>query len=112
MGQEREGGKYFMDDNPENKSKFYYYDPQRIEKQNLPVFKTERMPMNRPGYSEKFGQKTQTQQRPTFEEMRGQDEFQNYMMPGFEQGEQQLNFQLDTDKHDLLNFMPGRSIDN
>ena len=57
MGKERDDGKHFMEENPERKSKFYYYDPQRIEKQNLPVFKTERVPMNRPGYAEKYGRK-------------------------------------------------------
>jgi hypothetical protein len=70
MNKEKEGGNYFMDDNPEQKCNFYYYDPMRIEKLNLPVFKTERMPMNRPGFTEKFVRKD-NEQRPPFEEMPG-----------------------------------------
>jgi hypothetical protein len=27
MNKEKEGGNYFMDDNPEQKCNFYYYDP-------------------------------------------------------------------------------------
>ena len=52
-----ESQKMYMSDNPERRSKYYYYDPQRIEKSNLPIFKTERMLMNRPGYQQMLQEK-------------------------------------------------------
>ena len=47
-----EAQKMYLNENPERRSKYYYYDPQRIEKSNLPIFKTERLMMNRPGYQQ------------------------------------------------------------
>lgn len=47
-----EAQKMYLHENPERRSKYYYYDPQRIEKSNLPIFKTERLMMNRPGYQQ------------------------------------------------------------
>lgn len=41
----------------ENKEKYYYYDPQRIERSKKPIFKTEKLLLNRPGYSQLIQQK-------------------------------------------------------
>ena len=52
-----ESQKMFMSENPERRSKFYYYDPQRNEKSNLPISKPERMLMNGPGYQQMLQEK-------------------------------------------------------
>jgi hypothetical protein len=76
---------------------YYFYDPQRFEKSNLPIFKTERMLMNRPGYQqmlqEKFIQLKEREQlqqnQQAYEILPGRDrDYQAYMMPvqGYEPG--------------------------
>ena len=89
-GQNGEQDKFFVGG---DKRGFYYYDPQRIEKSNLPIFKTERMLMNRPGYQQMLTDKYITREREqqrenqqAYESLPGRDQdFQAYMMPqGFE----------------------------
>lgn len=79
------------------------------------------MVMNRPGYQqlfqEKFIRQRETERQTQLERLPGQDkDYQpQYAMPvQYEQGngDNQLNFELDTDQHDMLNFMPDRNLDN
>jgi hypothetical protein len=56
-GEPQDGKQFFMNSGEGLKRGYYFYDPQRFEKSNLPIFKTERMLMNRPGYQQMLQEK-------------------------------------------------------
>ena len=82
MNKDQEGN-YFRG---EEHQQFYYYDPQRIEQSNQPIFKTEKNLENRPGYqqmlSEKIARQRESERQNGYEALPGQDKDyqQQYML--------------------------------